>query len=125
MNYLHQNLSKKIIKSFYDVYNELGFGFLEKVYQNSMYLDLREKGLFVETQKSIKVFFRKVEVGKYYADLIVNESIIIELKTAESIAEEHELQLVNYLKATEIEVGLLLNFGRKPQLKRKIFTNQD
>jgi GxxExxY protein len=90
-----------------------------------MYLDLREKGLFVETQKSIKVFFRKVEVGKYYADLIVNESIIIELKTAESIAEEHELQLVNYLKATEIEVGLLLNFGRKPQLKRKIFTNQD
>lgn len=120
---LHQELSDIIIKAYYRVYNELGFGFLEKVYQNSLYLELLEQGLEVEAQKQIKVYYRSRQVGEYYADLMVNGCIILELKAAETLAEEHELQVMNYLKATEIEVGILLNFGKKAQFSRKIFTN--
>ncbi|RAJ24450.1 GxxExxY protein [Gelidibacter algens] len=88
-----------------------------------MFLELKSIGLFVEKQKQIKVYYKQQQVGDYFADLIVSESVIIEIKAAESLCEEHEFQLINYLKAREIEVGLLLNFGKKPQIKRKIFSN--
>jgi GxxExxY protein len=120
---LHHELTDTIVKAFFRVYNELGYGFLEKVYQNSLYLELKAHGFDVQAQKQIKVYYRGRQVGEYYADLLVNECVILELKAAETLAEEHELQLINYLKATEIEVGLLLNFGKKPQFCRKIFTN--
>ncbi len=122
--YKHTDITEKIIKAFYKVYNTLGFGFLEKVYENAMFIELRNMGLFVEKQRRVKVFYEEQEVGDYFADLIVDEKVIIELKAAESLCEEHEFQLINYLKATEIEVGLLLNFGKKPEFKRKIFTNE-
>ena len=123
MDLLHKDITDKIIKAFYKVYNELGYGFLEKVYENALLLELIAMGLYVEKQKPIKVFYNESIVGEYFADLIVNNYVIIELKAAETLVEEHELQLINYLKATEIEVGLLLNFGKKPQFKRKLFTN--
>jgi len=122
-NYQHSDVTDKIIKCFYKVYNILGYGFLEKVYENAMFLELKGLGLFVEKQKEIRVYYESQQVGKYYADLIVSESVIVELKTAESLCEEHEFQLINYLKATEVEVGLLLNFGKNPELKRKVFSN--
>lgn len=122
-NYKHSDITDKIIKCFYKVYNSLGYGFLEKVYENAMFLELKRLGLFVEKQKQIKVYYENQQVGEYYADLIISESVIIELKASESLCEEHEYQLINYLKATEIEVGLLLNFGKNPELKRKVFSN--
>ena len=123
-NYKHSEITEKIIKCFYTVYNTLGYGFLEKAYENSMFLELKKLGLFVEKQRQIKVYYDNQQVGEYYADLVVSDSVIVELKAAESLCEEHEFQLINYLKATEIEVGLLLNFGKSPQMKRKIFTNK-
>jgi GxxExxY protein len=123
MHLLHKNITDIILKSFYKVYNNLGYGFLEKVYENALLYELRNQGLDCEKQKPIKVYYEQIQVGEYYADIIVNECIILELKAAESIAEEHEFQLINYLKATEIEIGLLLNFGKNPEFKRKIFTN--
>ena len=119
----HEELSQKIIKIFYQVYNELGHGFLERVYQNAFYLALKQEGLKVEAQRKIKVLFRGVEVGDYYADLIVNDLIIIELKAAEVLVEANEAQLLNYLRGTEIEVGSLFNFGKKPEIRRKIYDN--
>lgn len=119
----HEELSQKIIKIFYQVYNELGHGFLERVYQNAFYLALKQEGLEVEAQRKIKVLFRRVEVGDYYADLIVNDLIIIELKAAEVLVEANEAQLLNYLRGTEIEVGSLFNFGKKPEIRRKIYDN--
>lgn len=123
--YLHQELTSKIISCFYKVYNTLGFGFLEKVYENAMLIELNESGLTTERQKPISVFYNEKLVGEYFADLIVDRKVIIELKAAESLIEEHELQLINYLKATDIEVGLLLNFGKKPEVRRKIFSNKN
>ena len=120
---LHKELSSKIIKCFYIVYNSLGFGFLEKVYENALMIELSKNGLKAEKQRPIKVFYNNQTVGAYFADIIVEDSIIVELKAAEFVVEEHELQLINYLKATEIEIGLLLNFGKNPEFKRKIFTN--
>ncbi len=120
---LHKELSDLIINAFYTVYNALGYGFLEKVYQNALFTELNNKGLYCEKQKPIQVYYDQKIVGEYFADIIVEDSIILELKAAESLMDEHEVQLVNYLKATEIEVGLLLNFGKKPSFKRKIFTN--
>ena len=121
----HKELTEQIIKAFYDVYNELGFGFLEKVYQNSLYLELKSRGFKVEAQKQIKVHFKGFEVGEYYPDLIVNEVVILELKAADCIVEEFENQILNYLRATDIEVGLLLNFGTKPEIRRKVFANSN
>lgn len=123
-NYKHSDLTGEIIKLFYTVYNTLGYGFLEKVYENAMYLELAKSGFLVEKQKPIEVYYHEQRVGEYYADLIVNDLVIIELKAAESLCEGHEFQLINYLKATEIEVGLLLNFGKTPQFKRKVFSNK-
>ena len=121
--YLHKKLTDRIIKSFYLVYNELGFGFLENVYQNALYLELKNNQINVEAQKPIQVYYQNQLVGNYKADLIVDNTIILELKAVEFLLEEHELQLINYLKATNIEIGLLLNFGKKPEIRRKIFTN--
>jgi GxxExxY protein len=120
----HEELSKQIIKIFYQVYNELGYGFLERVYQNALFLALKEEGLEVEPNRKIKVWFRGFEVGDYFADLIVNDTIILELKAAKCLVEENEAQLLNYLRGTEIEVGLLLNFGKKPEVRRKVYDNE-
>ena len=117
-------ITEKIIQCFYSVYNELGYGFLEAVYQNAMYYALKDLGFKVENEKEIIVHFDGRVVGKYRADFLINNAVIVELKTAETLLLEHELQLVNYLRATDIEVGLLLNFGKKPQIKRKIFDNE-
>ena len=123
-NFKHSDITEKIIKAFYNVYNTLGYGFLEKVYENSLFLELTKMQLIVEKQKPIKVHYGNVPVGLYFADLIINDCVIIELKAADCLCEEHEYQLINYLKATEIEVGLLLNFGKKPEFKRKVFSNK-
>ena len=120
---LHNKLTNIIIRAFFSVYNELGFGFLENVYQNALFLELLNNQLKVEAQKVIKVYYKENIVGNYKADLIVNDIIIVELKAVEYLVEEHELQLINYLKASNIEIGLLLNFGKKPEIRRKIFTN--
>ncbi|MEP0862172.1 MAG: GxxExxY protein [Ignavibacterium sp.] len=122
-DYLFQDLTSKIISCFFKVYNKLGFGFLEKVYENALLIELTNSGLRVDRQKPINVYYENQLVGEYFADLIVDDKVIIELKAAEALIEEHELQLINYLKATDIEVGLLLNFGKKPEIRRKIFTN--
>jgi GxxExxY protein len=125
MHLLEKDTTELIIKCFYKVYNELGFGFLEKVYENAMFLELINSGLYCVKQKPIKVHYQEVIVGNYFADIIVNDTVIIELKAAEFLIEEHELQLINYLKATDIEVGMLLNFGKKPQFSRKVFSNEN
>lgn len=122
---LHEELTNIIIGAFYKVYNTLGYGFLEKVYENSLKIELQRHGLRVEQQKHIKVHYEGLEVGDYFADLLVNDLVIIELKAAEAICVEHEAQLLNYLKATDIEVGLLLNFGKSAEFRRKIFTNDN
>jgi GxxExxY protein len=122
-NLLHEELTDQVIGAFYNVYNRLGTGFLEKVYENALYFELMERGLQVEQQKPVKVFYGAHSVGLYFADLVVNGSVIIEVKAAEMLNPVHEAQLNNYLKATEIEVGLLLNFGGKPEFRRKYLTN--
>ncbi len=121
--YQHTDLTSEIIKRFYIVYNKLGYGFLEKVYERSLKIELEKAGFFVESQKPIQVFYENQIVGEYFADLLVENKVILELKAAETICEEHGNQLINYLKATEIEVGLLLNFGKKPEIKRKAYSN--
>lgn len=120
---LHEELTDKIIKSFYNVYNALGFGFLENVYEKSLSKELTENELSCETQVPISVYYKEELVGSYYTDIVVENLIIIELKAVNRLHPDHEVQLINYLKATEMEVGLVLNFGRKPQIKRKIYTN--
>ena len=124
MSLLQKELTDIILKSYYQVYNTLGFGFLEKVYENARQIELRSRGYKSLSQQQIKVYYQGIEVGNYFADLIINDTVIIELKAAEVIFPEHEQQLLNYLKATKIEVGLLLNFGRKPEFRRKIFENR-
>ena len=120
---LHEDVTEKIIKAFYKVNNTLGFGFLEKVYENAMAIELRKMGFNVSQQQKIKVYYETEEVGEYYSDLTIDDLVIIEIKAAKNLCEEHEAQLVNYLRSTKIEVGLLINFGKKAEFKRKIFTN--
>lgn len=117
-------LTGVVISCFYHVYNVMGYGFLEKVYERALLLELRKRGLACVAQHPISVYYNDAVVGQYFADIFVEGKLILELKAATAIVEEHEYQLINYLKATEIEIGLLLNFGPKPQFKRKIFTNQ-
>ena len=119
---LHSELTGQIIKAFYKVYNTLGYGFLEKVYENALVIELKKMGFHLSQQYNIKVYYDGEIVGDYFADIIVEENVTIELKSAESLRKEHKLQLINYLKATEKEVGLLLNFGKTPEFKRAIFT---
>jgi GxxExxY protein len=119
---LSRDITEKILASFYEVYNTLGYGFLERVYQNALYKELKRQGLKVEAQKEIKVFYKDEEVGLYFADMLVENKVILELKSAECIHPSHEAQLLNYLKATDIEVGLLLNFGLRPTFIRRVFS---
>ena len=120
----HKEITDIILKSFYEVYNELGEGFLESVYESALNMVLTGYGLSVERQKDISVFFRGKEVGDFKADLIVNQKVILELKAVSAFNPAHEAQLINYLKATNIEVGLLLNFGKKPEFKRFVYDNK-
>lgn len=120
---LHADLTEQIIKSFYKVYNTLGYGFLEKVYENALAFELGKNGLIVKTQKNIKVFYEGQEVGDYFADMFINDIVIIELKAVENLRQEHFAQLMNYCKATGIEIGLLLNFGKTPEVKRVAFSD--
>ena len=124
VSYLYKKESETIIKVFFEVYNDLGYGFLEKVYQNAMYFALQKAGFKVEAQKKISVFYKGQVVGEYFADLLINDIIILELKACECLMDVHKAQLINYLKATNVEIGLLLNFGETAELKRFIFTNE-
>ncbi len=123
-NYKHSEVTEKIIKAFYKVYNTLGYGFLEKVYENAMLIELLNMGLKAVAQHPITVHYEGKKVGVYCADLFVEDCVIVELKSADAIAFENEAQLLNYLKATEIEIGLLMNFGKSPQFKKKAFSNE-
>jgi len=120
---LHEDTTAKIIEAFYKVYNQLGYGFLEKVYENAMIIELKNMGFDIKSQHPIKVYYDNTQVGDYYADIIVDDCVIIENKAATALVEAHEAQLINYLKATNIEIGLLLNFGKEAEIRRKIFTN--
>ena len=120
---LYKDLTDEILHAFYQVHFKLGFGFLEKVYKNALFLELKEMGMTCETEKPINVYYKERIVGVFYADIIVEGKVILELKAVESICKEHECQLINYLKACNLEVGLLLNFGRKAEIKRVIYTN--
>jgi GxxExxY protein len=122
---LHKELTDKIISCFYQVYNDLGYGFLERVYQNALYYVLCDEGLDCEPEKPIKVYHNGRVVGDYRADLLVENKVLLELKSSEELSPANEKQLINYLKATDIEVGLLLNFGKRPQFKRKVFSNKN
>jgi GxxExxY protein len=122
-NYLHSELSEQIINAFFHVYKTMGYGFPEKVYENSLAITLRKRGFAVTQQQPVTVYFEGEEVGHYFADLVVEDKFIIELKSVEEIHSRHETQLANYLRATAVEVGLVLNFGEKPEIKRRVFTN--
>lgn len=120
----HKEITDKILHAFYKVvYPELGYGFLEKVYENALVLSLQEIGFEILQQEKIAVYFKGTLVGEYFADLVVENAVIVELKAASQIIKEHEAQLFNYLRATPYEVGLLLNFGPKPEFRRKVFSN--
>lgn len=120
---LHKEITDQILKAFYRVYNTLGDGFLEKVYVNALAIELRAMGLQVAREKPIKVYYGSYAVGDFYADLVINDAVIVEAKAAEALHPAHDAQLGNYLKATDIEVGLLLNFGEKPEFRRRLLTN--
>ncbi|MBI2353887.1 MAG: GxxExxY protein [Deltaproteobacteria bacterium] len=120
---LYADVTDGILKAFYKVYNSLGYGFLEKVYENALLIELVNSDFLVLQQHPIQVLYENQQVGEYFADLMVNDLIILELKAVEYIRDEHVAQLTNYLKATRKEVGLLLNFGAKPEFKRIVFTN--
>ena len=116
-------LTRRVIGAFYDVYNELGHGFLEKVYQSALIIALEDDGLKVSRFVPIPVYFRGRIVGDYIADVLVEDAVYLELKAARTLDTSHEAQLLNYLRATPIEIGLLLNFGPKPQVKRLVYDN--
>ncbi|MCD6578905.1 GxxExxY protein [bacterium] len=122
-DFKYTELTEKIIKIFYRVYNKLGYGFLEKVYENAMMIELKKEGVSAISQSPIKVFYEGEVIGEYYADILLGNKVIVEIKAAKCLVKENEAQLLNYLKATDIEVGLLLNFGTNPGVKRKAFDN--
>ncbi len=127
---VHFNLTEKILKCCFEVMNELGSGFLESVYKNALFIAMRQSGFSVSTEQSFEVIFRKQKIGRYVADLVVENSVIIELKCCENLASAHQAQLINYLKVADISVGLLVNFGnRKLEYKRvchpRILTDDD
>lgn len=123
VEFKHKDLSEKIIKAFYIVYNTLGYGFLEKVYRNAMVIELQKMGLKVAPEAKITVYYQNQVVGEYFADLEVEDTIVVELKATSTLNEDHKAQLLNYLKATPYEVGLLFNFGPKAEISRKAYDN--
>ena len=122
-DFKYKELTEKIIEIFYRVYNKLGYGFLEKVYENAMMIEFTKDSVHAVAQFAIEVLYEGEVIGEYYADVMVESNVIVEIKATKSLGMEHEAQLLNYLKATNIEVGLLLNFGPKPEIRRKIFDN--
>ena len=118
-----KDLTGRIINKFYKVYNALGYGFIESIYHNAMMLELTGDGMLVDTEKPIAVHYEGRVVGTFCTDLVVEGRVIVELKAKERLIEAHEAQLTNYLRATEIEIGLLPNFGKSPEFKRKFFSN--
>jgi len=123
-NFIHSEVTERVIKAFYTVYNKLGYGFLEKVYTNALMLEFTNQNLEFQHGYHIEVYYNHCKVGFFIADIVVNGCVIVEVKAVQSILKEHEAQLVNYLKATDIEVGLLLNFGKTPQFVRRVFSNE-
>jgi len=123
LHFKHTETTELIIQAFYTVYNTLGYGFLEKLYQNALAIELRKLGLGAIQEARIAVYYDGQVIGEYFADLLVAGAVIVELKAVKRLMEEHEAQLLNYLKATPYEVGLLLNFGPKPEIRRKAFDN--
>jgi len=118
-----KELTEQIIKIFYKVYNTLGYGFLEKIYENAMMIEFRKAVILAVSQSPIKVVYEGELVGEHSADILVDKKVIVELKAVKSLIQDHHAQLLNYLKATDIEVGLLLNFGPRPEISRKVFDN--
>lgn len=121
-DYIYSEITTKIIACAFNVHNELGEGFLEKVYENALRIELIGTGLEVKQQVPINVYYKKQLIGEYIVDLLVEDKVIIELKAVKEINKVHEVQLVNYLKATKKEIGLLINFGKSVEVKRKIMT---
>lgn len=119
MSLLHEEITEKIIAAFYAVNNELGHGFLEKIYENALIIELQTMGLEVKAQVPVSVKYRGQVVGEHFLDLLVEGKVVVEIKAAESLVPAHEAQLINYLRATSLRVGLLLNFGKKPEFRRK------
>lgn len=117
------DVTDQILKAFYVVYNTLGHGFLEKVYVNALRIELTKLGLIVQHERPMQVYYDNKLVGEYFADIVVQNCVIIEVKAVKKLSHEHEAQLLNYLKATNIETGLLLNFGAKPEIMRRAFDN--
>ena len=124
MGYKHEDLTRRIIEVFYKVYNTLGYGFLEKVYENALVIEFRKSGLAAKPQAPIKVVYDQQIIGEYFVDILAEDCVIVEIKAVKSLVKEHEAQLLNYLKASQMEVGLLFNFGPKPEIKRKVFDNR-
>lgn len=124
-DFKHTEITDKVIKAFYKVYNTLGPGFLEKIYEHALIIELEKMEISAKTQCPIKVIYENQIIGEYFADVLVANKVIIEIKCCQNLIPQHEAQLVNYLKATDIEIGLLLNFGINPEIKRKIYTNKE
>ena len=123
-NYKHIDLTEKIIGCAYKVYNELGAGFIEKVYENALMIELKNEGLAAQQQYPVKVYYQEILIGDYVADIVVEDKVIVELKAVSHLTKAHEVQLVNYLKATRLEVGLLINFGDQISIKRKVLSRK-
>lgn len=122
--YKYSDLTEQIIGVFYDVYNELGFGFLESVYEHAMTVCFRERGLSFKQQVAVPVWFHDQKIGAYDADMLVCDTVLVELKACKALDSSHDAQLLHYLRSTDIEVGLLLNFGPRPQVRRLAFENE-
>lgn len=122
-DFKYQELTEKIISIFYKVYNKLGYGFLEKVYENALMIEFKKQSIPAISQSPVRVLYEGCIIGEYFADILVDNKVIVEIKATKYLVKENEAQLLNYLKATDIEVGLLLNFGPKPEIKRKAFDN--
>lgn len=122
-DFKYKKLTEKVIQIFYKVYNTLGYGFLEKVYENAFLVELKKGGITAIAQAPIRVLYDGQVVGEYFADILVDNKVIVEIKAAKQLAPDHEAQLLNYLKATDSEVGLLFNFGARPEVRRRAFDN--
>lgn len=123
MELIHKELTDKILKAFYEVYNQLKYGFREKIYQKALRYELTQMGIQVEEEKPVSVYYKGMLMGEYRADLLVEKKIILELKAQSTIKGPHEAQLLNYLRAMPIEIGFVLNFGLKPEFERTVFDN--
>ena len=122
-DFKYKELTEKIISIFYKVYNKLGYGFLEKVYENALMIEFKKQSIPAVSQSPVKVLYEGSIIGEYFADILVDNKVIVEIKATKYLVKDNEAQLLNYLKATDSEVGLLLNFGPKPEIKRKAFDN--